>query len=95
MLTIHQNVAAHSLKSTELHSDGKVTSPSSWKTNIFIMEFLRSDMITIPEFLEGIGFESWQELTDVYRCIDGFFGHSRQVRLSDVTSASFYETTQM
>jgi hypothetical protein len=51
------------------------------------MEFLISDMVTISEFLGGIWFESWQEHTDVYRCVDGFFGHSRQVRLSDVTSA--------
>ena len=51
------------------------------------MEFLISDMVTISEFLEGIWFESWQEHTDVYRCVDGFFGHSRHMRLSDVTSA--------
>jgi hypothetical protein len=59
------------------------------------MEFLISDMVTISEFLEGIWFESWQELPDVYRCIDGFFGHSREVRLTDVTSALFCETTQL
>jgi len=51
------------------------------------MEFLIGDMVTIPEFLEGIWLESWQELTDVYHYIFCFFGHSRQVRLSDLTSA--------
>jgi hypothetical protein len=98
MLRIRQNVAACSRKSTELHSYVKRTPPphptlAEKKTVFFIIE--PSDTVTIPEFLEGTVFESWEKLASIYSGINGLFGHARQVRLSDVTSSLLCETAQL
>lgn len=58
MLTIQQNVAAHSMKSTNYSVMLNERPPPPGKKTIFIMELLINDMATIPEFLEGIWFES-------------------------------------